>query len=302
MNTEITCHKKNLVVVVIVATLIITLQPSKQFIQQSKAQTTYEVKISDFAFVPQNLTINLGDTIVWNNTDPVVHTLWFVYVANGSTYLLSDPISPGATWNYTFIESVELQYYSLDKLWITGFINVGEAAPHDIATVNVSTSKDGGIPAPTLCQAFTATINVTILNEGNFTENVTVTAYANTTVIGTQTYNNLPPSAQTTLTFIWNASGWSKGNYTIWAYANPVPEETDTVDNTFVGGIVTVTIPGDVDGDFDVDILDVVKITGIYGSKRGDPGFNPNSDIDDDGKITILDVVICTSHYGQTDP
>jgi len=47
-------------------------------------------------------------------------------------------------------------------------------------------------------------------------------------------------------------------------------------------------------------IYDVVKITGIYGSKCGDPQFNPNSDLDDDGEIKIYDVVMCTSHYGQS--
>jgi hypothetical protein len=62
------------------------------------------------------------------------------------------------------------------------------------------------------------------------------------------------------------------------------------------------TIPGDVDSDFDVDILDVVKITSIYALRQGDPGFNPNSDMNDDDQITILDVVICTSHYGQKWP
>ena len=38
-----------------------------------------------------------------------------------------------------------------------------------------------------------------------------------------------------------------------------------------------------------------MKITGIYGSKRRDPQFNPNSDLDDDGEIEIYDVVMCKS-------
>jgi hypothetical protein len=75
---------------------------------------------------------------------------------------------------------------------------------------------------------------------------------------------------------------------------------TDTADNAYIDGIVIVTILGDVDDDFDVDIYDVVKITGIYGSKVGDPEFNPNSDLDEDGEITIYDVVRCKNHYGQT--
>jgi acyl-homoserine lactone acylase PvdQ len=64
----------------------------------------------------------------------------------------------------------------------------------------------------------------------------------------------------------------------------------------------TPKLTGDVDGDFDVDILDVVRITSIYGLKRGDPNFNPESDLDNDGAVTIFDVVICTSHYGQKYP
>jgi hypothetical protein len=119
-------------------------------------------------------------------------------------------------------------------------------------------------------------------------------------IIGTQTVT-LESGASTTLTFTWNTTGFAKGNYTIWAYAWPVQGETHIEDNTSTHGIVAVTILGDVDGDFDVDILDVVKITAIYASKVGDPQFRPESDIDGDGLITILDVVICTSHYGQKD-
>jgi hypothetical protein len=74
----------------------------------------------------------------------------------------------------------------------------------------------------------------------------------------------------------------------------------NTADNTFkTPAPIEITIPGDVDGNHAVNILDVVKITSIYGAKQGDPKFNPNCDIVGDGKITILDVVACTSHYGQ---
>ena len=65
---------------------------------------------------------------------------------------------------------------------------------------------------------------------------------------------------------------------------------------------MTITIPGDIDGDYDVDILDVIKITAIYASEIGDPEFNPNSDLDNDGVITILDVILCTTHYGEKYP
>ncbi len=84
------------------------------------------VTISGFAFNPQNLTILRGDTVVWNNTDPVIHTLWFVNLTDGSTYLLSAPINPGATWSHTFNDEVNLLYYSFRRFWTTGFITVTE--------------------------------------------------------------------------------------------------------------------------------------------------------------------------------
>ncbi len=61
-------------------------------------------------------------------------------------------------------------------------------------------------------------------------------------------------------------------------------------------------IPGDVDGDLDVDIFDVVKITSCYGKKLGDAGYNPNAYLDYNGVINIFDVVMCTGRYGQKYP
>jgi len=84
------------------------------------------VTISGFAFNPPNLTILSGDTVVWNNTDQVIYTLWFVDLTDESTYLLSDPIIPGTTFAHTFNDEVNLQYFSFERLWITGFITVIE--------------------------------------------------------------------------------------------------------------------------------------------------------------------------------
>jgi hypothetical protein len=55
-------------------------------------------------------------------------------------------------------------------------------------------------------------------------------------------------------------------------------------------------------GNWNVDILDVVKITRIYNSVIGASNHSSNSDLNDDGAVTILDLVICTSHYGQKWP
>ncbi len=169
-----------------------------------------------------------------------------------------------------------------------------QAISHDISLDAIVPSKN------VVGEGYSLLINVTFKNQGTHTETFNLTIYANTTIIHTLRNITLPIGNSTTVTFTWNTTDYAKGNYTISAYATPVDGETDLADNNFTDGWVVVTIPGDVDGDFDVDIYDVVKITGIYGSKHGDPQFNPNSDLDDDGEIKIYDVVICTSHYGQS--
>jgi hypothetical protein len=120
--------------------------------------------------------------------------------------------------------------------------------------------------------------------------------------IGTQTVT-LESGASTTLTFTWNTTGFDKGNYTISAYAWPVPGETDIEDNTLTDGWVIVTIPGDViEPYFKVDMGDIVTLCDAFGSKIGQPKYNPNYDINCDGKISMDDIMIAVEHFGQHYP
>ena len=89
-------------------------------------------------------------------------------------------------------------------------------------------------------------------------------------------------------------------NYTIKVYAEPVPEETETADNTFVDGNITLTIPGNVDRDKDADIYDVVKIASVYGVTNKNPKYDADLDVNYDGKIDLYDIVIAPSHYGES--
>jgi hypothetical protein len=72
--------------------------------------------------------------------------------------------------------------------------------------------------------------------------------------------------------------------------------------NNLTDGWIVITILGDVDGDFDVDIYDIVSICVGYGSKKGDPKYAPNYDIDCDGDIDIYDVVTACTNYGKKYP
>jgi hypothetical protein len=139
---------------------------------------------------------------------------------------------------------------------------------------------------------------VRIYNKALTKENIK--AAANSGAIQTQQVF-LPSWGSVNVTFTWATSGWARGNYTISAYAWPVQNETVLADNAFVGGWVSMSIPGDVVEPYRlVDIFDVVAITGIYESELGDPEYMANSDIDGNGIVDIFDVVACTSHYDES--
>ena len=175
----------------------------------------------------------------------------------------------------------------------------GMIAIHDVAITDLSPSKT------IVGQGQNLDVNMTVANQGNYTETFNVTLCASpaanssgeTFFIQGETIA-LESGGMVTLKLAWDTTGYEYGNYTISACAWPVPGETNTTDNTRTSDIVEVTIVGDVDGDFDVDMLDVTKITGRFGTRRGNPVFSPSTDINNDDAITILDVVLCTVNYG----
>ena len=59
-----------------------------------------KVSIGDLAFAPANITVRVGDTIEWNNTDFVDHT---ATAKNGDGALILRPASLAA-WNCTVPE------------------------------------------------------------------------------------------------------------------------------------------------------------------------------------------------------
>jgi hypothetical protein len=161
---------------------------------------------------------------------------------------------------------------------------------HDIAVTNLTTCKDGCTPMRVVCQNYTAHVNVTVANIGNYTETFSVTAYANTTIIGTQGVVGLPAGNQTIVYFVWNTSGYALGNYTLSAYAAPVAGETSILDNTYVDGMVKVTKVGDINGDGIRDMRDVGPAARGFMTTPGVPFYNPNADLVDDHKIDMKDI------------
>jgi hypothetical protein len=137
------------------------------------------------------------------------------------------------------------------------------------------------------------------VNQGLVTETFNVTLYANGTEIGKLTGIVLPSGNSATLTFVWNTTGFVKGPYTMSAVASTVEGETDTVDNTFSDGVVIVTIQGDVDGDGDIDAIDLADLSDAYGSTPELPNWNATCDIDGDNLVDIFDLFNLGKNFGE---
>jgi hypothetical protein len=165
----------------------------------------------------------------------------------------------------------------------------------DVAIANVALAKT------IVGQGLPTEISVTVANFGNNDEDFNVTTYANATLIAKQEIT-LTVGNSTTISFGWSTAGFAYGNYTIKVIADTVPGETNTADNTFVGGSIVVTIPGDLNGDLKVTLSDLVILANAYGSKPGDIKWNPNSDINGNGKVDLSDLVTLATHYGQHYP
>jgi hypothetical protein len=176
-------------------------------------------------------------------------------------------------------------------------------AGHDIAVSNVMPYKT------CIGQGYSGYIDVTVGNLGGYTETFNTTVNASQTIIATFMNTTLTVGSFSTFTFTWNTSSLVKGNYTISAYAVPVPGEVNTTNNSFNYGNVAVTIPGDINGDFKVILSDLVLLANAYGTTPASGGtppglhaWNPNADIDNNGIVGLSDLVILATHYGQHFP
>jgi hypothetical protein len=170
---------------------------------------------------------------------------------------------------------------------------------HDVAVVNITAQS---VTYPNL----NVTINATVKNEGSFSEKVNVTLRYETTLIGNETVN-LVIWQSSNVSFTWNTTGISYGNYTLNATAtvlnsiqNPGGIDDDLADNTLGNTTIVVTILGDMDGDGGVDSYDFYLFSGKYGSSVGDPTYIPEADMDGDGDVDSYDFYLFSGKYGQT--
>ena len=189
--------------------------------------------------------------------------------------------------------------------WVKYVVKIEVGWSHDVAITAITSSKT------VVGENYSCRVNVTLANLGAFTETLNVSLQCNGSVAASTTNFVLDKAASATATMIWNTTGFAFGNYTINAYASPVPGETNIANNNFTGGWVIVSLLGDITGptgwpDGKVDMRDISLVARNFG-KTVPPG-PPNCDLTGsalgvpDGKIDMRDISLVAKNFGKYVP
>ena len=105
---------------------------------------------------------------------------------------------------------------------------------HEVAVFNITS------PSTVWSQGSALTVKLTLGNLGGSDESVSITVYANSTIIATSTLT-VKAGNLTTATLPYTGQALAPGTYTLKAAVSQVAGETYTADNTVTGGTITVT-------------------------------------------------------------
>jgi hypothetical protein len=101
---------------------------------------------------------------------------------------------------------------------------------------------------------------------------------------------NVTISGNTSLTSL------AYGRHSIVVYANDTSWNMGSSDIVYF----TITIIGDINGDFKVDISDLVIVISAIPSYPSSPIWNPYADLNNDSIVDIADLVITLINFGKT--
>jgi amicyanin len=113
--------KNKLIVILLVAIVFLSGCMAEQMVQetpeptvqeqvqetQPTASETHNINIENFAFGPKELTINKGDTVVWENLDSTRHTV----TSDTGTELGSELLAKNDKYSHTFSEAGTFEYH-----------------------------------------------------------------------------------------------------------------------------------------------------------------------------------------------
>jgi rhodanese-related sulfurtransferase len=168
-----------------------------------------------------------------------------------------------------------------------------------VAVINVSPFKT------VVGLGYCLNVSAIVANQGDYPEAFNVTVYANGTQIEVQPIT-LENDTSATMTFAWNTTDFAYGNYTLSAYAWPVPEEADVADNNYTCTYsVHVGVAGDVSGpmqgvyDGTTNMRDINYLILLFNTNPSSSNWKPNADINNDGTVNMRDIQIAILDFNK---
>lgn len=95
--------KKSAIAILVILSIALISGCATQQAQPKVESTSNTVTISNFAFIPAELTIKKGTTVTWTNKDAVAHDV-------ASKEFKSELLKKGDTFSFTFSEPREYPY------------------------------------------------------------------------------------------------------------------------------------------------------------------------------------------------
>jgi hypothetical protein len=239
-------------------------------------------------------TVNDGKGFVWINAsyDPP-----------------ANPITTFTPWTLVTlkfqVESMGISHLNLTDTSLAD--SEGEPIPHEVANgIFISQIRDVAIidvyaSTNMAYQGWPVNITIAVTNKGDIAETFNVTAYFDDNTIGTTTIIGLAPNDTATAIITWKTTATVPcHNYTISAYAWPVPYETNLADNSFTDGKVKIKMMGDINGDGIIDYRDINLVALSFGTNPTNPRWNSECDLNKDGVIDMKDMYTVARRFGQT--
>jgi hypothetical protein len=255
--------------------------------------TSGQVWLADCLYPPQ----------VWTgisaNGSGVLATLTFKAIAVGQTSLdifSKDPCNPDAI--KLAADPQDPEVVAIPNVAIDGHVTVSpDPDPPDPPSTIAHALPFKSVVG----QGYNLPVNVTATNRGDLPQTLDIEGYVNNTEIGKQTLA-VSNGSSTTVTFVWNTTGFAYGNYAIAAQATPASSQKTAAATTVADAWAIVTMPGDLNGDFKVGLPDLAILAQAYRSVLGNSRWNPNVDVNGNGIVSLQDLVILAIHYGQHYP
>jgi len=203
-------------------------------------------------------------------------TVTFDVVGDGDSYITLGSYTKLTGWDFNNWEKYDI----VNANTMPNNIGHGYYRNLDVVTHDVAVTAVTALPTSVVQGEF-VTIDVDVVNQGTVSETFDVTVWRRLLPIETRTVTALAAGDTEPLTFDWDTAAVAPSTYTIVAEASVVAGETDTVDNTFTDGDVTVR------GKWNLTV-NSVPISGVDFTVDGAAQSTPYSEILVEGSNVVV--------------